>query len=43
VGYGKDLRDDDSSTQDTSPHPLVSANVVRFKSNFYSIENVFTI
>jgi hypothetical protein len=43
AGYGKDLGDDDINTQDTSPHPLVSASVVRFKWNFYSIENVFII
>jgi hypothetical protein len=31
MGYGKDSVDDDNNTQDRSPHPLVSVNVVRFK------------
>ncbi len=30
VGYGKNSRDDNNNTQDTSPHPSISVNAVRF-------------
>jgi len=33
VGYVKDLRDDNRSTQGTSPRPLVHLNVFRFLKN----------
>jgi hypothetical protein len=31
ANYCKDLGDDDNSTQDTSPHPSISVNIIRFK------------
>jgi hypothetical protein len=31
ANYCKDLGDDNSSTQDKSPHPLISVSITRFK------------
>jgi len=31
ASYCEDLRDDNSTTQDTSPHPSISVSIVRFK------------
>jgi len=30
MGYGKDSRDDDNSTQDINLHPLIRVNAIRF-------------
>jgi hypothetical protein len=35
VGYDEDLRDDSNGTQDTSPHPLISVSLIRFKKESF--------